>query len=163
MSKITKIPLEIRNFFSEKRRSAVMDSFTHLLENVNLDCRSLGGLKRDNCQLTNHQVFPILVLLPFFAIKGLSHYDGSVLSRMFGRKKDALYSYLSQDDINWRKVIYRITNWLLMKVTMRNDHKKSKLPTVLIADDTDLPKAGFHMEDIRKIFSHVHHTKQSSI
>ena len=40
MSKITKIPLEIRNFFSEKRRSAVMDSFTHLLENVNLDCRS---------------------------------------------------------------------------------------------------------------------------
>ena len=27
MSKITKIPLEIRNFFSEKRRSAVMDSF----------------------------------------------------------------------------------------------------------------------------------------
>ena len=44
MSKITKIPLEIRNFFSEKRRSAVMDSFTHLLENVNLDCRSLGGM-----------------------------------------------------------------------------------------------------------------------
>lgn len=163
MSKITKIPSEIRNFFSEKRRSAVMDSFTHLLENVNLDCRSLGGMKRDNCQLTNHQVFPILVLLPFFAIKGLSHYDGSVLSRMFGRKKDALYSYLSQDDINWRKVIYRITNWLLMKVTMRNDHKKSKLPTVLIADDTDLPKAGFHIEAIRKIFSHVHHTKQSSI
>ena len=31
---------------------------------------------------------------------------------------------------------------------MRNDHKKSKLPTVLIADDTDLPKAGFHMEAI---------------
>lgn len=26
MSKITKIPSEIRNFFSEKRRSAVMDS-----------------------------------------------------------------------------------------------------------------------------------------
>ena len=47
---------------------------------------------------------------------------------MFGGKKDVLYSYLSQDDINWRKVIYRITYWLLMKVTMRNDHKKSKLP-----------------------------------
>ena len=82
---------------------------------------------------------------------------------MFGGKKDVLYSYLSKDDINWRKVIYHIIYWLLMKVTMRNDHKKSKLPTVLIADDTDLPKAGFHMEAIGKSFSHVHHTKQSSI
>ena len=44
-----------------------MGSFTHLLENVNLDCRSLGGMKRDNCQLTNLQVLQILVLLPFFA------------------------------------------------------------------------------------------------
>ena len=52
---------------------------------------------------------------------------------------------------------------LLFDNLYRDDHKKSKLPTVLIADDTDLPKAGFHMEAIRKIFSHVHHTKQSSI
>ena len=156
MSKITKIPSEIRNFFSEKRRSAVMDSFTRLLENVNLDCRSLGGMKRNNCQLTNLQVFQILVLLPFFAIKGFSHYADSALSRMFGGKKDILYSYLSQDGINWRKVIYRITNWLLVRVTVREDYKKNKLPTVLIADDTDLPKTGLHMEAIGKVFSHVH-------
>ncbi len=156
MSKVTNIPSEIRNFFSEKRRSVVMDTFTRLLDNVNLDCRSLGGMKRANCQLTNLQVFQILVLLPFFAIKGFSHYEGSVLNRMFGGKKDVLYTYLSQDGINWRNVIYRITNWLLAKVTVRNDHQKSKLPTVLIADDTDLPKTGFHMESIGKIFSHVH-------
>ena len=155
MSKITNIPSEIRNFFSEKRRSAVMDSFTRLLENANLDCRSLGGMKRDNCRLTNLQVFQLLVLLPFFAIKGLSHYDGSALSRMFGGKKDVLYSYLSQDGINWRKVIYRMTSRLLMRVTVRDDHKKSKLPTVLIADDTDLPKTGLHMEAVGKVFSHV--------
>ena len=156
MSKITKIPSEIRNFFSKKRRSAVMDSFTQLLESVNLDCRSLGGIKRDNCQLTNLQVFQILVLLPFFAINGFSHYEGSALNRMFGGKKDILYSYLSQDGINWRKVIYRITNSLLISVIVRNDHKKSKMPTVLIADDTDLPKTGLHMEAIGKVFSHVH-------
>ena len=101
MSKITKIPSEIRNFFSEKRRSAVMDTFTRLLENINLDCRSLGGMKRPNCRLTNLQVFQA-------------------------------------------------------KVVVRDDHKKSKLPAVLIADDTDLPKTGFQMESIGKIFSHVH-------
>ena len=60
MSKITNIPSEIRNFFSEKRRSIVMDTFTSLLEGLNLDNRSLGGLKRENCQLTNLQVFQIL-------------------------------------------------------------------------------------------------------
>ena len=60
----------------------------------------LGGLKRENCQLTNLQVFQILLLLPFFAIKGFSHYDGSALCRMFGGKKDVLYSYLSQE---WHK------------------------------------------------------------
>ena len=156
MSKITKIPSEIRNFFSEKRRSTVMDTFTRLLDNINLDNRSLGGMKRENCQLTNLQVFQILVLLPFFAVKGFSHYGDSVLNRMFGGKKDIFYSYMSQDNLSWRKIIYRITNWLILKVTVHNDHKKSKLPTVLIADDTDLPKTGLHMEAIGKVFSHVH-------
>ena len=136
----------IEVFFSDSKR---------LLESLNLDNRSLGGLKRENCQLTNLQVFQILLLLPFFAIKGFSHYDGSVLCRMFGGKKDILYSYLSQDNVNLRNVVYRITNWLLTKVTVRQDHKKSLLPTVLIADDTDLPKTGMHMESIGKIFSHV--------
>ena len=156
MSKNTNIPSEIRNFFSENRRSMIIDTFTRLLESINLDCRSLGSLKRENCQLTNLQVFQILVLLPFFAIKGSSHYEGSALSRMFGGKKDVFYSYLSQDNVNWRNVVYRITGWLLTKVTVRQDHKKSQLPTVLIADDTDLPKTGMHMESIGKIFSHVH-------
>ena len=74
MSKITNIPSEIRNFFSEKRRSIVMDTFTRLLEGLNLDTRSLGGLKRDNCQLTNLQgkrirdaAFFLIIMLVTFA------------------------------------------------------------------------------------------------
>lgn len=156
MSKFTNIPSDIRSFFNEKGRSVVMNAFTCLLEDINLDCRSLGGMKRENCRLTNLQVFQILVLFPFFAIKGYSHYAGSALCRMFGGKKDMFYSYLSQDNINWRKVIYRITNRLVKRVVIRDDHKKSRLPKVLIADDTDLPKTGMHMESIGKIFSHVH-------
>ena len=133
-----------------------MDTFTRLLESLNLDNRSLGGLKRENCQLTNLQVFQILLLFPFFAVKGFSHYDGSALCRMFGGKKDILYSYLSQDNVDWRNVVYGITNWLGTKVTVRQDHKKSLLPTVLIADDTDLRKTGMHMESIGTIWWPVH-------
>ncbi|WP_129588268.1 hypothetical protein [Bacteroides zoogleoformans] len=72
------------------------------------------------------------------------------------KRKMCSYSYPSQDNINWRNVIYRITNWLVTKVVVRNDRKKSKLPTVLIADDTELPKTGVHMESIGEMFSHVH-------
>lgn len=156
MSKITKIPSEIRNILSEKRRNSVMDSFSRLLESFHLENRCLGGNKRENCQLTNLQLFQILVLMPFFAIKGFSHYPASALSRMFGGKKDVLYSFMSQDNINWRNLIYRIVVKLIAKVTNRKDFKKSHLPVVLIADDSDLPKTGMRMEAIGKIFSHVH-------
>lgn len=156
MSKSTKIPSEISNFFSEKRRNVVMEAFTRLLESLKVDSRNLGGKKRDNCQLTNLQLFQILILMPFFSVKGFSHYPTSVLSRMFGGKKDILYSFMSQDDIDWRNLIYRIVTRLVSCVRIRKDFKKSHLPCVLIGDDSDLPKSGLRMESIGKIFSHVH-------
>lgn len=155
MRKINKIPSEIRKFFSEKRRSAIMDEFTKLLERQNIDSRCLGGAKRENCKLTNVQVFQILVLMPFFAIPGFSHYAESVLNRMFGGKKDIFYSFMEQDNIDWRNILYRITTGLIRDIVIRKDFKKSHLPSVLIADDTDLPKTGMRMELIGKIFSHV--------
>ena len=156
MSKSTKIPSEILNIFSENRRSAILEAFSKLLESLNLDSKILGGNKHHNCKLTNLQLFQIVVLLPFFAIKGFSHYPASALSRMFGGKKDILYSFMAQDNIDWRSIIYRITTKLITRVAMRKDFKKSHLPTVLICDDSDLPKSGMRMESIGKIFSHVH-------
>lgn len=70
---------------------------------------------------------------------------------MFGGKKDILYSFMSQDNINWRNLIYRIVIKLVAKVTNRKDFKKSHLPAVLICDDSDLPKTGMRMEAIGKI------------
>ena len=156
MSKGTTIPSEILNIFSQKRRSATLEAFCKILESLKLDSKILGGNKHHNCKLTNLQLFQIVVLLPFFAVKGFSHYPTSVLSRMFGGKKDLLYSFMSQDSIDWRNIIYRITKKLITGVTIRKDFKKSNLPAVLICDDSDLPKSGIRMESIGKIFSHVH-------
>jgi hypothetical protein len=94
--------------------------------------------------------------MPFFAVTGLSHYATSVMNRMFGGKKDILYSFMAQDNIDWRDVIYRVSTKLITNITIREDFKKSHLPSVLIADDSDLPKTGKHLEMIGKIFSHVH-------
>ena len=71
MSKFTKIPSEIRNFFSEKRRSTVMEAFTKLVETLSVDSKMLGGVNRDNCQPTNLQVFHI-VNASFLCREGIS-------------------------------------------------------------------------------------------
>ena len=41
MSKVSNIPSEIRNFFSEKRRSIIMEAFGKLLESLQVDSRCL--------------------------------------------------------------------------------------------------------------------------
>lgn len=155
MSKVTNIPSEIRNFFNKKSDNSQMEAFSKLLESLHIQSRDLGGHKRNNCQLTNLQVFHILVMLPFFAVVGYSHYSNSVLNRMFGGKKDILYDFASQDNIDWRNIVYRIASKLISMVCIRKDSSNSKLPKVLICDDTDLPKTGKKMEKIGRIFSHV--------
>ena len=156
MGKNTKIPSEISEFFKEKRRDTTISTFTRMIDNLRVSSKMLGGIKRDNCKFTNLQIFQLLLLMPVFAVSGLSHYAKSGLGRMFGGKKDLLYSFMAQDNINWRSIIYRIVIAMIAKITIRQDFRKSHLPAVLIADDTDLPKSGLRMEMIGRIFSHVH-------
>lgn len=155
MSKFTKIPSEIRSFFTEKRINPAFSKFTAILEDMRISDNDLGGVKRTNCQLTNRQLFQIIILLPFLAVPGFSHYAESSLSRMFGGKKDILYSFMAQDNVDWRNIIWRVVCKLIISVSIREDYKKSHLPAVLISDDSDLPKTGMRMEGIGKIFSHV--------
>ena len=156
MEKNTNIPSEICNLFNKNRLPLVVSTFNKLVESLHLGNSDLGGSKRENCQLANLQVFQLLVLMPFFSLVNAFNYSGSGLSKMFGGKKDMLYTFMSQGNIDWRNIIYRITVKLISNVTCRQDYKKSTLPSVLIADDTDLPKSGLYLESIGKLFSHVH-------
>ena len=62
--------------------------------------KDLGGKKRENCQLTNLQLIQIILILPFMAVPGFSHYAGSAISKLFGGKKDLLYSFMAKDNID---------------------------------------------------------------
>lgn len=93
--------------------------------------------------------------MPFFEIKGFSHYAGSGLGRMFSGKKDLFYEFIAQDDIEWRKILYRTARKMMDGITIRADHRKSDLPNVIIVDDSDLPKTGLRIENIGRVFSHV--------
>lgn len=89
-------------------------------------------------------------------MKTFAHYAETTLSRAFGGKKDILYSFAVQDNIDWRNIIYRITMELIAKVAICKGVFKVGLPSVQIADDTDLPKTIIRKEAIGKILSHVH-------
>lgn len=155
MRKDTKIISEISNFFQGKQQSSLLQAYSNLVDRLNVSSRMLGGVKKPNCKLTNLQIFHILLFMPFFDIKGFSHYAGSVLWRMFSGKKDLFYDFMSQDNVDWRQVLYHIARKMIDGITIRTDHKESDLPSVLIVDDTDLPKTGFHIEKIGRVFSHV--------
>ena len=127
MSKFTNIPSGIKSFFSEKRKISIMDTFPNLLNSLHIDDRNLGGRKRDNCRLTNLQIFQPLVLMPLFSIKGFSHYPESALNRMSGGRKDVFYSFMSRDNINRRNLIHRMTVTLVSCVTCRKDFRRSHL------------------------------------
>ena len=45
-----------------------------LLEGMKISDKDFGGAKRENCQLTNLQIFQIILILPFMAVPGFSHY-----------------------------------------------------------------------------------------
>ena len=152
MSKSTNIPSEILNFFTEKRINPAFSKFMTLLEGMKISDKDFGSRKRGNCQLTNLQIFQIILILPFMAVSGFSHYAESSVSKLFGGRKDILYSFMAKDNIDWRSIIRRIVCHLVTSVTIRKDYQKSHLPAVLIADDSDLPKTGLKMECIGKIF-----------
>lgn len=127
MRKNTKIFSEISNFFQGKQQSALLQAYSSLVDRLNLSSKMLGGVKKPNCKLTNLQIFHILLFMPFFDIKGFSHYAGPVLGRMFSGKKDLFYDFMSQDNVDWRKVLYHIARKMIEGITMRADHKESDI------------------------------------
>lgn len=157
MHKGTPIISEIVSFFSEKRQSDLISSLSSVVDSLRFGNGVFGEPKHHNCKVTYLQALQILLLLPFFKVKGFSHYSKSVLYKCFDCEKDTLYSFMAQDNIDWRDILYRFSIKLKERIKVRQDYKQKNLPNVLIVDDTDLPKTGMHIEKIGKIFSHIDH------
>ena len=61
---------------------------------------------------------------------------------------------MSNPQIDWRKLLYNLNIQLWNKIRVRTDHKEGT--TCLIVDDTDYPKAGRRIENIGRVYIHVH-------
>lgn len=94
-------------------------------------------------------------MFPCFSVANPANYADSPLFKLVSCHKDVFYEFLNNGKTKWRKIMYYINRQLWTKITVRSDHRKRKLPTVLIFDDTDIIKASSGIEMVSRIFSHV--------
>ena len=92
MGKITTILSELSMFFKKNAEKSAISSIMDIQKGLKVTDKVIGLSKHDNCKLTSFQVLTLLLLFPFFGIAGASHYEDSVLGRLFRCKKDSTTS-----------------------------------------------------------------------
>ncbi len=155
MCKDTTIFSELQEFFQQNDAHKAINRISDVLRSLKLHNNKIGIEKADNCKFTAIQILHLLLLFPFFMVKDAYSYGTSALSRVFSLEKDVFYRFMRNDDVNWRGIMYLISLQLISRISCRADNKKTDKPVCLVADDTDLPKTGKHIELIGRIHSHV--------
>lgn len=156
MCKGTKIFSEVASFFEKSGKISAIGAISSVLRNVKFSSRALSFEKtRHNCLYPSLCVLQLLLMFPCFSVANPANYADSPLFKLVSCHKDVFYEFLNNGKTKWRKIMYYINRQLWTKITVRSDHRKRKLPTVLIFDDTDIIKASSGIEMVSRIFSHV--------
>ena len=155
MCKDTTIFSELQEIFLQNDAHRAINRISNVMNSLRLHKNNIGIVKADNNKVTTIQILHLLLLFPFFMVKDAYSYSSSALGNIFHLEKDTFYRFMRNDDINWRNIMYLINLQLISRISCRADNKKTNKPVCLIADDTDLPKTGNHIELIGRIHSHV--------
>ena len=114
---------EINGFFHQNDCNKAINSIMTTIRHLNLRSSCIGFEKRHNCKLTCLQVLELLLVFPFFMIKNSFQYNHSGLSKLFSCQKDMFYRFMNQDNIDWRKLVYKVNLCLLNRISSRKDSK----------------------------------------
>lgn len=157
MSKDTTILSELQENFLHNDSHKAINRIMFVMSSIRLREHKICKPKKPNCKFTVLQVFHLLLLFPFFRVRDAYHYGSSALGRLFECRKDMFYRFMERDDVDWRNIIYLINKQLITRLSVRSDFRKGGSLVCLVADDTDMPKAGLCIENIGRIYSHVLH------
>lgn len=72
--------------------------------------------------------------------------------------KNQFYRFLLRKNMNWRQLLLHVVISFLRIVKEKSENEKVTNWQYAILDDTTLPKRGFRMEGITKVFDHTTHT-----
>lgn len=153
MNKNRHIISEIQSFFKENDATAAIQHISRVMKSIVIQDKVIGTVKNHNCKFNMLQVLELLILFPFFSVKNPLNFESSSLGKIFECRKDMFYRFMNNGAVNWRRIVYSVFRQLRSKISSSCD--PSSEPRCLIIDDTDLPKTGYKIENIGKVFSHT--------
>lgn len=150
--KITTNISELNNFFTSSQK--VSDTVIRIIRSLKLGSKQFE--LRGNAQTcyASNEVLTVLLLFPLLQVSNVREYSLSIMIRLFKGGKDVFYRFKNNELVHWRSIGYRVTLKLIQKSKSHSASDGTGY-TCLIADDTDLPKTGFSIELIGRIWSHV--------
>lgn len=141
---------EINGFFTSSEK--VCQTVLWIIRSLNLNNKQLIFSDGERSTYSSGNVLTLLLLFPLFQLSNVRAYSQSILLKLFKGGKDVFYRFKNNEMINWRALHYQVTSQLIEIATSAEESNDYKC---LIADDTDLPKTGWSIELIGRIWSHV--------
>ena len=141
---------EINGFFTSSEK--VCQTVLWIVRSLNLYSKQLRPSDSDLSIHSSCNILTLLLLFPLFQFSNVRAYGQNFLSKLFKGGKDVFYRFNNDEMINWRALHYQVTSQLIGIATATEEPIGYKC---LIADDTDLPKTGWSIELIGRIWSHV--------
>ena len=141
---------EINGFFTSSEK--VCQTVLWIIRSLNLNSQQLRLSDGNRSIYSSGNVLTLLLLFPLFQLPNVRAFSQSILWKLFKGGKDVFYRFKNNEMINWRALHYQITSQLIEIATSAEESTGYKC---LIADDTDLPKTGWSIELIGRIWSHV--------
>jgi len=132
----------------------VCETVLWIIRSLKLNGKRFELFESDRTIYGPGSVLTFLLLYPLFQLPNVRAFSQSVLAKLFGGGKDVFYRLKNNELVNWRSLNYRVTLQLIQLAKSRSTEATTGL-RCLIADDTDLPKAGRHIELIGRVWSHV--------
>ena len=150
--KVTTNISELNNFFTSSEK--VCDTVLRIIRSLKLNSKHFQLTGNNRTTYAPSEVLMVLLIFPLLQLSNVRAYSQSILVKLFKGGKDVFYRLKNNDRVNWRSISYHVT----MKLIKKSEAHSIGNPTgckCLIADDTDMPKTGWSIELIGRIWSHV--------
>jgi hypothetical protein len=147
-TKYSNFSSDIPSLFQDNQQAT--DKLLSILEVFMRHIRFGNGKRIKSKGYSLKSLFCGLFMQPFLSILTVFALQKSGLSTFCDAKKDAYYTTLRNEYIDWRSILHQFTLFFMSKT--QND---TPMTNYLIIDDTDYEKTGKHIEGVNYIFNHV--------
>lgn len=153
--KYTNFFSEVETFFKKDDNNAIQ-AMICALKAMKLT-RKIPTLEtKQNARMKTSEKLMVLLLLPFFGCKDVSHLPSSQAGEWFSAGYNMLYRLMRDGSIDWRRILSLVSRRVASYIGSHCE-KRGDAVRCLVADDTDIAKSGMRIEKTGRIYSHTQH------